>query len=357
MAVRADGWKWIEAPRPELYHLVEDPGERENLVESHRPRARELQGLLRAAISQPATAASTVEDPEVAARLQALGYTGAGTAPRGEAPPGLPDPKDRVRLWNLLGEGEARFSARDLAGAVALYDQVLAEEPENRYALGRSGIALTEMGELSKGVARLEAAVALDPRRPELREGLARTYARLGRFEAAAEQMAELTRLQPRRPEHWSRLGSLLGQSGRPADAAAALAQAAQLAPGDPAVQIRWGFAAFGAGDTETAILALQRGAALMNTPDAPGAFPHSGALGILLARSGRPEEARPWLARCRPHEPEFAEARLELARLAAAGGDRPTARRALAEALAMRPEWRSVAAQDPALAPLLQEY
>jgi choline-sulfatase len=354
VAVRDEGWKWIAAPRPELYDLTEDPGETTNLVESHRPKARELQAALRAVEARPAAAAAeSLEDPEAIARLRALGYAGAGTAPRGEAPAGLPDPKDKVELWDLLGRGEERFAAGDFAGALEFYEQVLKEEPENRYALGRSGLALVQSGtpeKMAAGAARLERAVALDPQRAEARQGLALAYVRLQRLEAAAEQLAALTRLQPRRPEHWLRLGAVLGQSGRAGDAAAAMAQAAALAPDDAATQIRWGFAAFGAGDVPQAIAALERGAALTG----PEAFPHAAALGILLLRAGREDEAVPWLARCQVREPEFAEARMELARVALRQGDRNAARRALVEAVAARPQLRSTLADDPALASLL---
>jgi predicted Zn-dependent protease len=87
----------------------------------------------------------------------------------------------------------------------------------------------------------------------------------------------------------------------------------------------------------------------------ADGPFPHAGALGILLYRAGRAEAARPWLARSRPTEPEYPEARLTLARVALGAGDREAARRALAEALAAAPALRTAVAADPALAPLVE--
>ena len=52
----------------------------------------------------------------------------------------------------------------------------------------------------------------------------------------------------------------------------------------------------------------------------APGEFRHSGALGLILLQAGRRDEARVWLARSRPSEPEYEEARRGLARLETAG-------------------------------------
>ena len=48
--MRWDGYKWIRAPRPELYDLRRDPGELRNLYEGDERRAglldRELQRVL-----------------------------------------------------------------------------------------------------------------------------------------------------------------------------------------------------------------------------------------------------------------------------------------------------------------------
>ncbi len=48
------------------------------------------------------------------------------------------------------------------------------------------------------------------------------------------------------------------------------------------------------------------------------GRFEAAGALGLALARRGLTAEARPWLERAGPGDPDLAEARLELARLLA---------------------------------------
>src|SRR5438093_5998304 len=81
-AWRTARFKLIDAPRPELYDLDADAGERTNRVAELPDRAAELRRPLQAALSASATpAAAASVDPETAARLAALGYVGGGHAP------------------------------------------------------------------------------------------------------------------------------------------------------------------------------------------------------------------------------------------------------------------------------------
>ena len=101
------------------------------------------------------------------------------------------------------------------------------------------------------------------------------------------------------------------------------------------------------------AIEHLRRAAGLGDPQD----FAHAGALGLLLLRAGRSDEARTWLDSSRPPEAEFADARLALARLLLAQGDVSGARQVLTEGLRLSPELGQRAAADPDLRPLLEEH
>jgi arylsulfatase A-like enzyme/Flp pilus assembly protein TadD len=351
-AVIDGGWKLIAAPRPELYDLTADSGETENLIDRERRRARALQAALREVEARPAATAATSDDPETVARLRALGYAAGTRAPAGEPPPGLPDPKDRIALWNLLGEAESLVERGRAREAVAKLDAVLEAEPDNPFALSRSGAALAEAGDFAAALPRLRRATEVDPDQPETRRAFAFALNRLGRHEEAAGEWMEAVRLQPRRPELWVNLGGSLGLAGAPRRAVEAFRRAVEIEPEDPALLIRLAFAEHAAGDRAGAAGDLARAAELTG----PDSFPHAGALGLLLADLDRPAEARPWLARSRPAEPEYAPARYRLAELLAAAGEREAARRALAEALAADAALRERAAADPNLRALLAD-
>lgn len=348
-ALREGSWKYIDAPRRELFDLARDPEERTNRAAAEPARAEAMAlalARLPSTKARPAPAASA----ESMERLRALGYVGAGgEAPPEDAPPGLPDPKDRIDAWNALGAAEELVARKEFGPAVAKFDEVLAAEPSNRFALARSGLALVELGRTADGIARMEKAVVSGPRHAESRLALAQALTRAGRHQAAVDQWTELTRLQPREPSHWVGLGNALGLSRQSAGAAAALGRAVALRPDDPELLTRLGFAEFAAGRTAEAAAHLGEAAAL-----APGTFEHAGALGVLLARLGRDAAARGWLLKSRPAEPDYAEARFQLARLHARAGETEAARQVLRDALTRAPALRGRAQADAALAPLL---
>ncbi len=354
-AVRHGAWKLIAAPEPELYDLEHDPGETNNLIEANnrvdrdRAKARELLAFLRRVEARPAASSEASADPEALARLRSLGYTGAGTS-AGEPPAGVADPKHRVDSWNALSRAMELLEQGDFAGAVAGFDGVLEKDPDNPFALSRSGAALIEARDFAAAAEKLRRAARLRPTDAETRSALAVALTATGRHAEAAGHWLELVRLQPRRTDAWVNLATSLGRSGKTGEAIGALAHAVELAPERTDLRIRLAFIQHSVGKTEEAVRQLRLAAGHTG----PEAFPHPGAFGLLLLRIGRAEEAAAWLARSHPGQGDFAEARFELARLRAAGGDREAARRDLELALGAAPRLRPRAEADPVLAGLL---
>ena len=313
-AVRHDGWKWIAAPLPELYDLRGDPGESRNLFHSDHGKVRELERVRRTIAALPVQAAAASADPEALAKLRSLGYLGAGGTASEPPATGLRDPKQGSAARELLTRADLALRAGDAEAALADFDAVLKDDPENRFALLRSAAALLALGNGEGAVPRLERAVRLDPDRAEARGLLADALMKSGRYDAAEQQAMELVRLQPRSPVAWVKLGNALGLSRRFDDAVAAFRRAAELEPHDPRWLARLAFAEHAAGRRAAAIASLQRLATLTGEER----FPHAGALGILLLQEGRREEAHRWLARSRPEEGDYAEARKALAALEA---------------------------------------
>lgn len=349
-ALRQEGWKLVAAPRPELYDLSRDPGERRNLFDAERDRARGLEVTRRRIEALPPVGTpGSGADAEAVAKLRSLGYVGAGGGV-GEPPAsGLRDPKDAAPLRELLTDADLRLRRGDHRGAVKRFDEVLAQDPSNRFALLRSGVALLAAGDAARAVPRLTKAVEGSAENPEARGALAQALVRAGRPGEAVGHAMEAARLQPRRAAAWADLGTALGRARRVPEAVTAFERAVALDPEDPVLAARLAFALHAAGRTADAARGLERAAGL-----GKGRFPHSGALGVLLADLGRPDEARRWLAASRPEEGDFAEARFRLALIEAARGEKERARRALTDALAASPGLRTRARQEPTLASLL---
>ena len=46
-AIRTNHWKYIRAPRPELYDLTSDPGETSNVIQQHGPEVQNFEAHLK----------------------------------------------------------------------------------------------------------------------------------------------------------------------------------------------------------------------------------------------------------------------------------------------------------------------
>jgi arylsulfatase A-like enzyme len=103
-SLRADRYKVIEAPRPELYDLDTDPAEQRNIFEEKRATGAAMLDRLHAVAGSDVR---TLEgqphlDAGAAARIASLGYVG-GTAAAQAQTPGLElDPKDQIETFNRM---------------------------------------------------------------------------------------------------------------------------------------------------------------------------------------------------------------------------------------------------------------
>ena len=242
-ALRADGFKLITAPRPELYDLRADPGERADLIDRRPEVAARLSAAMRRVEGAAPAAAPALPDPSTAESLRALGYAGGGAA--APVPPsstaGLADPKDRLAQKAALAEAEARLLRHEPARALLKLDSVLAAEPDNPLALLRSSAALVELDRPREAIPRLKRLLSRNPDHAEARYQLADALTRVGDRRRAVVEWQETLRLQPRRAVAWSNLGAVLAQIGRVADAEVALARAHALEPANSDVAANLG--------------------------------------------------------------------------------------------------------------------
>ena len=103
-SLRADRFKFIDGPRPELFDLSTDPMEQRNVVADHPQVAEAMRRRLRAIDSGEAAPAPAPRDVDraVLERIGSLGYiSGAPAEPRSTSG-ALPDPKDRIDIFNKM---------------------------------------------------------------------------------------------------------------------------------------------------------------------------------------------------------------------------------------------------------------
>jgi arylsulfatase A-like enzyme/Tfp pilus assembly protein PilF len=318
LRVLRDGrYKYIQAPRPELYDLANDPGETANLAAVQESRAaamrQALDGFLeaeRAATAADGVASSAVA-PELLEKLGALGYVG-GTAPAQTATPGA-DPKDKIgefRVANdLMREGLLRLHDRDFAASAARFQAVLARRIESfevHYYLAR---ALTGLGRRREAARHFEEAAHRSPGFAPAWEGLGDAQLADGRKADARKAWEKALSLAPRNAPLSARLGDLLRDLGQVEEAIRRQAAATQLAPSAAGYWNSLGMTLGGNGRAQEAERAF-REAARLDDKNARYAY----NLGLILARQGRAPEARPWFEKALALDPAFAPARDRLA-------------------------------------------
>ena len=223
--LRDGHWKYIAAPKPELYDLERDPGEMENLIANEPARASELARRIDAISPAALATNSAAVDRDTRARLQALGYASG----RAAAAADRPDPKDRKALAARLAE----VASGELQGAAlerALRD-ILRQDPNNPQAHVRLGYVLVAQGKCREAVPEFEAAIAEHLPSVDAHLGLAGCAAAAHQTDAAARTLHAAAAIEPENPVVVANLGILLSDTGRPADALPLLERAVSLDP------------------------------------------------------------------------------------------------------------------------------
>jgi len=202
-AMRSGRFKVIDAPRPELYDLDTDPGERTDIYQQRRTVGDQMVARLRAmeqAFEQAPTAqpASDV-DPEVRARLAALGYIGTFVASANSPRTARADPKDKIPLFNLLGEARDLAPGKDSFSKVTpLLRKVLAADPEVIDAWFSLGNAYFKERRYREAIGYFQRALALKPDYDLAVINIAAAYRRLGDDDAALAGFEHYLTIDPK---------------------------------------------------------------------------------------------------------------------------------------------------------------
>ncbi|MDQ3068463.1 MAG: sulfatase-like hydrolase/transferase [Acidobacteriota bacterium] len=224
--MRDGRWKYIEAPRPELYEIQRDAAERDNRVASEIKAVELLTADLKAVGGK---ADHTAQSVDPGGRLAALGYIGASPSARGRTAARRADPKDKIEVAAAIAHitsGEARGPALERA-----LRAVLAEDPANPQMNLRLGYVLAESGRCRDARVRFSAAIAGRVPTADAHLGLASCQAAAREFDAALGTLREAARLEPGNPLVTANLGLVMSDAGKPAEAAEVLRRVLIEAP------------------------------------------------------------------------------------------------------------------------------
>lgn len=133
-ALREGPWKYIRAPRPELYHLGRDPDEMRNRSRDEPERVAAMEERLAALLAGEQTGTRTTLDPAAVARLRSLGYVAGGGASAAATHVDAPDAKEMLWALRSLDRARAHLKGRQTRAAIDTLRVVLDRDPTNRLA-------------------------------------------------------------------------------------------------------------------------------------------------------------------------------------------------------------------------------
>ena len=184
-------YKYIGAPRPELYDLVRDPTESRDVAAAHPDVVARMREDLDRAMGTFGDAESRrAGDPEAAERLRALGYV-QGPQAKGSGA----DPKDMVDVALLIARAAGPF--RDHAAAAAAYRPIAMRDPANPLVNLRLADALLRAGRAEEAVPYYRKVIAGQPRTADAFVGLASAHAERGRLDEAREVLLAALAVDP----------------------------------------------------------------------------------------------------------------------------------------------------------------
>jgi arylsulfatase A-like enzyme/Flp pilus assembly protein TadD len=302
-AMRTNQWKYIRAPRPELYDLSRDPGETSNVLAEHPAEVRKLEAKLAAATGPAGSekVETTPMDERTLAQLKSLGYTSGFTSRSYDLNGQGADPKDRVAILKMMDAADKPQSGLSPARRIELLQKALQQDPSNPLLYYTLGAKLEKAGRYGEAMKLYRAA---------LQNGVDKGHGRLH-----------------------SRLGDLLVHVGKKAEAIPEYEEAVRMNPADVATQA----------NLATAYLELARLAdaeRVLNgivTIEPSNAAAQNG-LGVLAIQRQDGTAARGHFEKAVELDPDLVEAHLNLGLLYKMAGDNPRARASFEQFLAKAP-------------------
>ena len=313
-SVRTEQWKYILAPREELYNVSQDRRELFNLasIETERAAAmrQELWDIIADAPPAPGGRGKwRAPEAEEVRKLAALGYVSGkvfqdpslmeGTELDHFEPVGL-NPRDRIEVVDCWAMGLGAFRVGDYETAEKLFRRFIELEPEN--AFGNSY--------------------------------LARVLTRLNRYEEALGYFQRSLELEPDNFLDQRMLGTVLVMAGAHAEAAESYRAALKYNPLDIVARLNLGIILANRHRFEEALEHFDIG--IETLPDEPPLYFQKG---LVLLAMNRPDDAVQQFREALQYDSGFVKARVQLADTLFGLGREVEARAALTEAIEATPD------------------
>ena len=210
--LRLGRYKYIEAPKPELYDLLTDPGETKNIY----PQKVSLAAALRAKMASLRNRYRPVHpvgdwklSADAVARLRSLGYLG-GTQTSSVRSEAGHDPKDRIGEFSDFESALVEAREGRIGNANKILGQLLASDPELSDVRLTLALNYQRQGDYARASRELEKFLQGDPSNFLAHYNLAVSYANLNRTPEAMRELEAALTVAPNNARARAMLGLVL---------------------------------------------------------------------------------------------------------------------------------------------------
>jgi arylsulfatase A-like enzyme/Tfp pilus assembly protein PilF len=236
-SLRTLKYKFIQAPRPELYDLSLDPREKNNIFGRESSLADKFVGSLKRLEEKMSRKGIEDKGPQQLdddsrEKLMALGYIGGFTSgAKLSQRENLGDPKDKIILYNKIKMAEGASSDREYEKALSLLDQVIKEDPGIMEARQVRANIYLQLDRAEEATEECKEALKIDPEYSAAIFTLAQAYKRLKRYDEAIAGFERAIQLDPRDAKPHVNLGEVFLETKESDKAIASFEEAISIDP------------------------------------------------------------------------------------------------------------------------------
>ncbi|MFZ2052953.1 MAG: sulfatase-like hydrolase/transferase [Candidatus Aminicenantales bacterium] len=236
-SLRQGRFKFINAPRPELYDVSTDPREISNIIKEKASLGHQMKRDLDSLIAQYSAPEEELAGPQnidhdSMVKLQALGYIGAFHGSSAQKPgQNLADPKDKIELYNEIKLTQFLVTEEKLDQAEAKIRTVLEKDPTILEARYLAGNIYSRQKRYDEAVQEFKSALEVNPDYYEAVFGLALVYKETGKHEQAILGFRRLIGLDPKDTKPYFHLTDVYQDKGDLQEALLAIRTAVEINP------------------------------------------------------------------------------------------------------------------------------
>lgn len=261
IGVIADEWKYIKAPKPELYNLKTDPQEERNVIKEEKKIAadmiEELNNLIEKYSSKKTPGKKRLTREEEA-KLRSLGYL-AGELSSDTLKKKLPDPKDKIAEYRQYFRAKMHEFKGDFQGAGKYYKELLLSNPEAPWNYVYLALTYQKMEKMEEAIRLLEQGRVRIPDSMVILSRLNIFYLKAERVKEALETCQTILKFNPRDFDALFIAGTIMWKMRKWMEAIGYFEKAIEIEPENKTLQFRYAYSLAATGKNEDALKIYMR--------------------------------------------------------------------------------------------------